>query len=152
MRALVFAAVLLGSSSLYPSFAQNQGHVPTASQPQTVPVQPERTPQQSDQSRDRDEKRAEDVRVRPGWRTEERDGDRMDRMGENDAGRMRDQIGRDKDWDRQTVGRNRRMGVDEDRADRDGYSRGYYDRDQPRRRMKVCIEHADGDEYCRYRD
>jgi hypothetical protein len=152
MRALVFAAVLLGSSSLYPSFAQNQGNSPPARQPQTVPVQPERTPQQSDQSLDQDQKRAEDVRVRPGWRTQEPDGDRTDRMGQNDMGRMRDQMGRDRDWDRQTVGRNWRMGHDEDRADRDDYSRSYYDRDQPRRRVKVCVEYADGDEYCRYRD
>jgi hypothetical protein len=150
MRALVFAAVLLGTSSLSPSFAQNQGNSPPAAQPQTVPVQPERSPQQSDQSREQDQKRAEDVRVRPGWRTQ--DADRTDRMGENDTGRMREQMRGDRDWDRRTVGRSWRMGPDEDRADRDEYRRNYYDRDQPRRRVKVCVEYADGDEYCRYRD
>jgi|tagenome__1003787_1003787.scaffolds.fasta_scaffold20990019_2 hypothetical protein len=156
MRAVVFAAVLLGSSSLCPVFAQTQQNSPSNQSP-SVPVQPERTPQQSDQSRDQDQKRADDVRVRPGWRAEERDSDRMDRAGSNDMGRMRDQAGHDRDWDRRTVGRNWRM--DDDRSDRDDYrrgyadrDRGYYDRDQPRRRVKVCIEYEDGDEYCRYRD
>ena len=39
-----------------------------------------------------------------------------------------------------------------DRGDRDGYGRGYYDEDRPRRRMKVCFEYENGDEYCRYRE
>jgi hypothetical protein len=81
MRALVLTAVLLGSSSLYPCFAQEEGKSQPPNQAQTVPVQPERTPQQSEQSREQDRERAEDVRVGRGWRTEERDGDRPDRMG-----------------------------------------------------------------------
>ena len=39
-----------------------------------------------------------------------------------------------------------------DRGDRDGYGRGYYDEDRPRRRVKVCFEYENGDEYCRYRE
>jgi hypothetical protein len=39
-----------------------------------------------------------------------------------------------------------------DRADQDdGYGRGSYDEDRPRRRVKVCFEYKNGDEYCRYR-
>src|SRR5881392_3177010 len=82
MRALVLTAVLLGCSSLYPAFAQDEGKSQPPNQAQTVPVQPERTPQQSEQSREQDRERAEDVRVRPGWRAEERDSDRSDRMGQ----------------------------------------------------------------------
>ena len=152
MRALFFAAVILGSSSLYPSFAQDRPNLPASSQPQTVPVQPERTPQQSEQAREPDQKRAEDVRVRPGWRTEERDASGRDRMGQNEMGPMRGQMRRDDDRDDRTVGRNWRMRDDEDRADRDGYGRSYHDADRPRRRVKICVEYADGDEYCRYRD
>jgi hypothetical protein len=147
MRALLLAAVLLGSSSLS-SFAQDRPNSPASN-----PVQPERTPQQSDQARGQDQKRAEDVRVGPGWRTEERDSTRMDRMRGHEMGRMNSHMESDDDRDNRTVGRNWRMHNDEDRADRDNYGRSYsYDADQPRRRVKVCIEYADGDEYCRYRD
>ena len=37
-----------------------------------------------------------------------------------------------------------------DRADRGRDYRGY-DEDRPRRRVKVCVEYENGDEYCRYR-
>jgi hypothetical protein len=151
MRALVLAAILLGTSSLYPSFAQDQGKSQPSDQPQTVPVQPERTPQQSEQSRDQERQRAEDVRVGRGWRTEERDGDRIDRTGRNESGRAREEMGRGRDRDDRTVGRNWRMHPDDDRADRDNYGRGYYDADRPRRRVKICMEYENGDEYCRYR-
>jgi hypothetical protein len=195
MRAILLTAVLIGSSSLCPSFAQDEGKSQVPNQAQAVPVQPERTPQQSEQSREQDRERAEDVRVGRGWRTEERDSDRSDRMGqtnqaqtpvqpertlrqsersrEQDRERAEDvRVGRgwrteDRDSDRsdrmghndmgrtrdETVGRNWRMRPDDDdHADRGGYGRGYYDEDRPRRRVKVCVEYADGHEYCRYRD
>jgi hypothetical protein len=38
------------------------------SQPQSVPVQPERGPQKSEQSREEDRNRAEDRQVGPDWR------------------------------------------------------------------------------------
>jgi|SRR3954469_24432487 hypothetical protein len=151
MRALLLAAVLLGSSSLT-SFAQDRANSPASNQPSTDRVQPERTPQQSDQARGEDQKRAEDVRVRPGWRTEERDSG-MDGRRQHEMGRMMGRRDSDDDRDDRTVGRNWRMHEDEDSADRDSYGRSYsYDTDRPRRRVKVCIEYADGDEYCRYRD
>src|SRR5215212_1955011 len=131
MRALVLTAVLLGSSSLYPAVAQDEGKSQPPNQAQTVPVQPERTPRQSEQSRDQERDSAEDVRVGRGWRTQESDDERSDRMGYNDRGRTRDQ----------TVGRNWRTRPDEDRADQGGYGRGYYDEDRPRRRVKVCVEY-----------
>ena len=37
-----------------------------------------------------------------------------------------------------------------DRPDRDSDYRSYDD-DRPRRRVKVCVEYDNGDEYCRYR-
>ena len=61
MRAFVLA-VLLGTSSLCPSFAQDQSQ--PSSPAQTIPVQPDRTPQQSEQSREQDRQRADDVRRR----------------------------------------------------------------------------------------
>ena len=79
---------------------------------------------------------------------------------------MMDRMGRGMDWDHRKVGRDLRMRRDDDdvdrdrdrgyrgsdRADREGYGRGYYDEDRPRRRVKVCFEYENGDEYCRYRD
>jgi hypothetical protein len=62
-----------------------------------------------------------------------------------------EKMGRDMDGDRRTVGRNWRMRPDDDRPDRDGYARGSYDEDRPQRRVKVCFEYENGDEYCRYR-
>jgi hypothetical protein len=64
---------------------------------------------------------------------------------------MREKMGRDMDGDRRTVGRNWRMRPDDDRTDRDGYGRGSHDEDRPQRRVKVCFEYENGDEYCRYR-
>jgi hypothetical protein len=152
MRTVIFAAILLGSSSLQPLLAQDQPNSPSSSQPQTVPVQPERTPQQSEQSREQDRDRAEDVRVGRDWRTEERDGYRGERMGRNDEGRASDRMRRDMDRDRSTVGRNWRARPEDEHADREGYGRGYYNEDRARRRVKICYEYQDGDEYCRYTD
>lgn len=140
MRALAIATMLLLSSSAV-SLAQDEKTAPP-SQPQTTPVQPERTPQQSDQSRVQDQRRGEDVRVGQDWRTQERDGDHMDRMGQHDMGRMMD------DRDHRTTGRNWRMHRDDDER----YGRGDQDEGRPWRRIKTCVEYENGDEYCRYRD
>jgi len=32
-----------------------------------------------------------------------------------------------------------------------GTTGGYFDEDRPRRRVKICVEYENGDEYCRYR-
>ena len=151
MRVLTAATILFLSSSLVPSLAQDQGKPPAPSQPQTVPVQPERNPQQSEQSREQDRQRAEDTHVDRDWRAGQRDGDNREHRGQNDMGRMREGMGRDMDGDHRTVGRNWQMRPDDERADGRGYGRGYYVDDRPRRRVKVCIEYEDGDEYCRYR-
>jgi hypothetical protein len=152
MRVFAVATVLLLSSSLVPSFAQNEGKSPALNQPQTTPVQPELTPQQSDQAKEQNRQRADDTRVNRDWRAQQRDGENMERTGQNDAGRMRD-MDRDMDRDRRTVGRSWRMHPDDDRdrADREGYGRGYYDEDRPQRRVKICVEYENGDEYCHYR-
>lgn len=155
MRVLAAATILLLSSSLVPAFAEEAGTAAAGSnQSQTVPVQPERTPQQSEQSRQQDRQRAEDVQVGRDWRAQQRDGDRMGHMGQNNMGqmgdqmdRMRDQMGRmsDQDWEHRTEGRDWRMRRDDD-------DRGYYHEDRSRRRVKVCFEYENGDEYCRYRN
>jgi hypothetical protein len=188
MRVLIFAALLLGSSSLCPSFAQEQGK-PAVEAPQTTV--PGRTEQKADQPRDqrtgRDPSRADDREMGPDWRMRRGDDERFGR----DEGRMRrdgDRMGRDdremdgdqrmprdrdgdrgryagrgeRDWDRgerdrdrgdrdrdrgQSAGRGDR---DRDYADRDKDDRSYFDEDRPRRRVKICIEYDNGDEYCRY--
>lgn len=145
MRVFAVATIVFLSSSLVPSFAQNEERSPSPSQPQTVPAQPERTPQQSEQSREQDKQRAEDTRLGRDWRVQ-RDGDRMGRMDREEMGRIMDSMRRDMDSDHRTVGRGWRMRPDDERADR-----GYPDEDRLRRRVKVCFEYENGDEYCRYR-
>ena len=125
-------------------------HVPgqpdtKSNQTTTAPVQPERGQQQSQQSREEDRDRGEDRRVGRDWRAYPSD---RNNMGQ---GRMRDRMERDTDSDHRTVGRDWRADPDDDRADRDRYGRGYYDEDRPRRRVKVCVEYENGDEYCHYR-
>jgi hypothetical protein len=129
MRALAMAITLFLSFTLS-SLAQEEGkppaqsQPPTPAQPQSVPMQPQRTPQQSEQARKEDRKRAEDVRVGRDWTAQE----------PPETGR---------DWDRRKPGRDWRM--------RDEDDRGYYDDDRPRRRVKICFEYENGDEYCHYR-
>jgi hypothetical protein len=135
MRVLVIATVLLMSSALTPSFAQEQQKSPAPNQPPMTAVQPERSPQQSEQSREQDRRSAEDVQVGRDWRTQQRDGDRMGRQR-----RMNDQ----NDFDHRTVGRNWQMQRDDER--------GYYDEDRPRSRVKICTVYENGDEFCRYRN
>jgi hypothetical protein len=136
MRIFAAATILLLSSSVGPALAEEAGNAAGSSQPLTVPVQPERNPQQSEQSREQDRQRADDVRIGPGWRAEERQAGPQT----NDRGRMTD----DQDRDHRTVGRGWRMGRDND-------ERGYRDDDRPRRQVKICFEYENGDEYCHYR-
>jgi hypothetical protein len=153
MRVLILAALLLGSSSLCPSFAQEQAKPPQAKPPVDVP-QPGaavRTDQNSEQPRDqrtgRDQSRADDREMGPDWRMRRGDGERMGRYGREMGPDPRMQ--RDRDWDR---GRYSARGDrDEDYADRDNDDRGYFDEDRPRRRVKICVEYENGDEYCRYK-
>lgn len=147
MRVSALATVLFLSSGLVSGFAlaQQPDTTPGSNETQTTPVQPERTPQQSDQARERDRKSAEDTRVRRDWTTQQRDDDRMgmDRMRQQHMGRMME------DMDHRTTGGNWRAQRDDEDVDR--RSR-YRDEDRPRRRVKLCFEYENGDEFCRYKD
>jgi hypothetical protein len=148
MRVFAVAAVLLLSSSLVPAFAEEAGKAAGSTQPQTVPVQPERSPQQSDQSREEDRRRSEDRQIGSEGQARPSDRDSMGHMDQKDMSRMMEKMGRDMDRDHRTM----RMRPEDDRADRDRYGRDNYDEDRPRlRRVKVCFEYENGDEYCRYR-
>jgi hypothetical protein len=154
MRILVLATMLLASSSLYPSFAQDEGKAPVAA-PQTVPAQPnQNSPPQQDQRTGGDQPRTDNREMGRDWRMHPGDGDRMghdDREMGRDWRMHRDrEAGGDRDKDRERYGE--RGGRDWDRADRDRDNRGYYDQDRPRRRVKICVEYENGDEYCRYRE
>jgi hypothetical protein len=186
MRVLAIATVFLLSSSLVPILAQEQERAPAQSQPettpapaqpQTVPVQPERTPQQSEQARKQGQDRAEEVQVGRDWRAQSRDGDNMGRMGKDGMGRMmegkgpmgQNEMARMMDhmrmcrqmmehWGHRTHGDSDDMDSDagrgdrsSDRSDRDRYGRSYDD-GRSSRRVKICIEDENGDEYCRYRN
>lgn len=148
MRVPAAATVLFLSSCLLSAGASaQQAESPSGTrQTQAVPVQPERTPQQSDQVRERERQSAEDTRVNRDWTAQQRDDDRMgmDRMREHRMGRMMDQ-----DMDHRTTGRNARTQRDDDDMDRRARSS---DGERPYRRVKVCYEYENGDEFCRYRD
>jgi hypothetical protein len=148
MRVLILAALLLGSSSLSASFAQDQAK-PPVQVPQTGA--PARTDENAEQPRDqrpgRDQSRPDDREMGPDWRMRRGDGERMgrDRSEMGPEGRMQ----RDRDGDRgRYSGRGDR---DWDHAYRDDDNRGYFDDDRPRRRVKICVEYENGDEYCRYK-
>jgi hypothetical protein len=185
MRVLAIATIFLLSSSLVPILAQEQERAPAQSQsettpapaqPQTVPVEPERTPQQSEQARKQGQDRAEEVQVGRDWRAQSRDGDNMSRgqgrhgrtmegmgpMGQNEMARMMDHMRMcrqmmeqwshrmhgDSDDTDSGAGQGDRSS---DRSDRDRYGRTY-DEGRSSRRVKICIEDENGDEYCRYRN
>ncbi len=147
MRVSAAATVLFLSSCLVSAgaLAQQAQSTPGTGQAQAVPVQPERTPQQSDQARERERQSAEDTRVNRDWTTQQRDDERMGmvRMRQNRMGRMMDQ-----DMDHRTTGRSSRMQRDDDDMDRHSRS---FDDDRPYRRVKICYEYDNGDEFCRYR-
>ena len=183
MRVLILAALLLGSSSLNPLFAQEQK--PAVEAPQTTA--PGRTDQNAEPPREsrigRDQSRAEDRTVGPDWRMRRRD-DGRDRGEMRSEGSVRGDSGRFGRGDREMGAEGRIRGEDdfagrgdremapeprmrrerdgdrggmyagrEDRGQADRYSedRGTFDDDRPRRRVKICIEYDNGDEYCRYR-
>ena len=81
MRVLTVAMILLMSSVLVPSFAE-EGKPPVPNQPQMTPVQPERSPQQSEQSREQDRKSAQDVQVGRDWKAQ---GDSSHAPGQPDT-------------------------------------------------------------------
>jgi hypothetical protein len=148
MRVLILAALLLGSSSLSASFAQDQAKPPVQVPQAGAPARTDGNAEQPrDQRTGRDQSRTDDREMGPDWRMRRGDGERMgrDRSEMGAEGRMQ----RDGDGDRgRYSGRGHR---DWDHADRDDDHRRYFDDDRPRRRVKICVEYENGDEYCRYR-
>lgn len=152
--ALLF--VISGSVLPFASSAQQQDAKPTENQAQspttpqvqspTTQVQPERTPQQSDQARQQDKRSAEDTGVNPNWTIHGRNSERPDMDRQRRA---------DQDQDDRTVGRNWRDYYNMERGSRYGWADRDEDRyfeTRPRRRIKTCVEYDNGDEFCRYRD
>jgi hypothetical protein len=100
MRILAIAAILLLSSSVVPAGAQQAaGNAQNSNRPQTVPVQPERSPQQPAQAREQEMKQGEDVKIGKDWRAQERD---HDTVGHGNTGQATDQ-------DNKTVGQDWRL-------------------------------------------
>jgi len=152
---LVLATMLL-ASSLCPAFAQEEGKAPatppTDQKAGAVPSQPDQNSQQTrNPPTDRDQSRAGDREMGRDWRMHRDDDRSRDEREPGRDWRMRDrETGHDRDMDR---GRYRGPGDrDWDRAGQDRPSRDYYrDEEGPRRRVKVCVEYPNGDEYCRYK-
>src|SRR5215203_2743902 len=102
--------LFLLSGFVFPAAVSAQPNTaPNVNQPQTqnTPVQPERTPQQSDQARKQENRSAEELRpLNRDWTTRRRDDDRMNM----EYMRQRQM---DRDEDRRTVGRNWRLDEDD---------------------------------------
>jgi hypothetical protein len=154
MRVFVLATVLLLSSSLCPSRAQEAGKTLPAT-PQTVPAPSDRNPAQPrDQHAERDRPGGDDREINRDGRMHRGDGGVMG-QGDRDMGSGR-RMQRDRDDDRDSDKDRGRYGDRDDRSsprsDRADQGRGYgdpRDDDAPRRRVKICIEYDNGDEYCR---
>lgn len=152
MRVFVLATMLLASSSLC-ALAQEPGKAPAAAPQAGTPAQTDRNSPAKDQKAGRDQQKTDDREMGPDWKMR-----RSERMGRDDremghGGMMRrgdgDRMDRDHDKER---GRYQERGDrDRDRADGDRDDRGYSDAERPRRRVKICFEYENGDEYCRYR-
>jgi hypothetical protein len=71
MRVVIIGSLLVMSSAFVPSLAQEQQKSPVTNQPPATAVQPERSPQQSEQSREQDRRAAEDVQVGRDWRAQQ---------------------------------------------------------------------------------
>ncbi|MBX9648876.1 MAG: hypothetical protein K2X57_17675 [Xanthobacteraceae bacterium] len=153
MRVLL-ATVLLVSTSLCPLLAEEAAKAPPAAS-QTVPAPPDRNPAQPrDQPAERDRAGGDDREFNRDGRVRRGEGGSMG-QADREMGfarkmqRDRDDY-RDGDKDLGRYGdRDERSSRRVDRADQ---GRGYGDaRDDeaPRRRVKVCIEYDNGDEYCR---
>ncbi|WP_407122661.1 hypothetical protein [Bradyrhizobium sp. STM 3561] len=105
MRVLAVAMAISLSFALAPASAEESGSSKTDKQAQSVPVQPDRTPQQSDQSRGQERARGERVQIERDWKAEE-DANRTPTQHEESAGKP--------DKDHQTVGRDWRAHPERD--------------------------------------
>jgi hypothetical protein len=155
MRVFLLAAMLLASSSLC-AFAQESGKAPAAAPQAGSPAQTDQNaPPTPDQKADREQPKSDNREMGPDWKMRRSDGDRMDRddREKGHGGMMRrgdgDRMGYDRDKDRGRY--QERHERDWDDADRYRSYRGYADADRPRRRVKICVEYDNGEEYCRYR-
>ncbi|RZN33863.1 hypothetical protein CWO90_08475 [Bradyrhizobium sp. Leo121] len=93
------------SFALVPASAEESGLSKTYKEGQSVPVQPDRTPQQSDQSRNQDKARGENVQIDRDWKAQE-NVSRPATDHEGSAGKT--------DMDHQTVGRDWRAHPERD--------------------------------------
>ncbi|WGS19459.1 MULTISPECIES: hypothetical protein [unclassified Bradyrhizobium] len=90
MRIVAVTTAMLLSCGLVPTSAEEAGRT---GQAQTVPVQPDQTPQQAEQSRAQERGRGEDVQIGRDWKAKESDADRAGRMDKTDEGHQT--VGRD---------------------------------------------------------
>jgi hypothetical protein len=168
MRVSILAAMLLTSSSLC-AFAQEQGRAPAGAPQAGVPAQTEQnSAPPPDQQAGRDQQKTDDREMGPDWRLRHSDRDRMgrddrerrdgDRISRDDREMERGGMMRRGDGDRMDRDREKERGRYQERGDRDwdradrARDYGWYsDADRPRRRVKICVEYDNGEEYCRYR-
>ena len=157
MRVLAIAAILLGASGISSSYAQDS-EKPAPTAPQTVSPQNDQNAQPQKDRKAEQAPPTDNRQVGRDWRIRPDGGDRPGRMmGRDDRFDRNDRdiddwtMDREREADRYNDrGRYHPEGRGWDRERRE--SRGYYEEDRSRRRVKICIEYENGDEYCRYRN
>src|SRR5438046_540997 len=86
MRVFAITVALFLFSALGPVSSGEPGPAQGTNQAQNVPVQPDRTPQESSQARDQERARGEEVQIGRDWKAQESDTNRVggvDRTGED---------------------------------------------------------------------
>ena len=154
MRVCVLAMVLLVSSSLCPALAEEAVKAPPPGS-QTVPAPPDRAlAQPRDQPPELDRRSGDDREFNRDGRLRHGEGGSMG-QADREMGPVR-KMQRDRDDYRdgdKDLGRyGDRVERSSRRLERADQGRGYSDAqddEAPRRRVKVCIEYDNGDEYCR---
>lgn len=159
MRIFVVATMLL-ASSVCPAFAQQEGNAlpsapPTDQKPAAAPAQTDQNSQPTrNPQADGEQTRTDNREMSRDWRMHHNDQHHNMSREDREPGpdwRMRDrETSGDRDTDSRRV--RERQGREGDQADRNWNNRDYYfDDEAPRRRVKICMEYANGDEYCRYK-
>ena len=107
MRILAAATALSLSFVLVPASADDSEFSKSYKQGQSAPVQPDRTPEQSDESRDQERARGESVQIERDWKAQE---------NTNGSATYREKSAGKTDEDHQTVGRDWRAHPERDES------------------------------------
>jgi hypothetical protein len=154
MRVVILATVLLASSSLCPSLAQ-EAEKPTIAAPQTAPSQPDQNSQQQREQRtERGRPREDDREIGRDWRMRRGDGERMGREDRDTGPNGEDTVSVIMIAKATRIAIDTAIGTIEEvgiARTEDGTTATTMTKIGLAVAWKICIEYENGDEYCRYK-